>query len=84
MLSWSRQLAPNTTLKFQMRAGDTSDLSAVPWSGPDGSSATYFTDQNGESLPDELQNNRYVQYKAFFTSDSIGTPVLESVRLKYE
>lgn len=79
-----RQLAPNTTLTFQVRAGDTSTLSGVPWYGPDGTGETYFTAESGTSFPQIFQNKRYVQYKAYFTSDSIGTPVLESVRLKYE
>lgn len=82
--AWSRQLAPNTTLSFQVRAGNTNNLSGLPWYGPDGTSDTYFMLESGEPFPENLQDQQYVQYKAFYTSDSVGTPVLESVRLKYE
>ncbi len=84
MFSWLRQLAPSTTLRFQVRAGNTASLAGLPWFGPDGTIDTYFTLETGESFPENLQDTRYVQYKAYYTSDSIGTPVLESVRLLYE
>jgi len=83
-ISWVNTVPSGTDLRLQIRTGNSSDLSAVAWSGPDGTASTYFTSENGELLPQAIQNKRYVQYKAFYTSDSISTPILESVRVNYE
>ncbi|HEC63806.1 MAG TPA: hypothetical protein ENI23_00765 [bacterium] len=82
--AWDEQLVPGIDLTFQLRSGTTSDLTGVPWYGPDGTSTTFFTDPLGEAIPAVMQNNRYVQYKGYFTSDTIATPVLESFRVNYE
>ncbi|WKZ28097.1 MAG: hypothetical protein QY330_00615 [Candidatus Dojkabacteria bacterium] len=83
-LNWSETLNENTDIVFQVRSGTSSNLSSVAFVGPDGTSSTFFTNYNGEYLPQIIQNKRYVQYKAILTSDRIFTPILESVRINYE
>lgn len=84
-LSWTETAAPNADLKFQVRAGTTSDLSAQPWVGPDGTSGSYFTVPNGEYLPSSLNGKRYIQYKAFFYCyDTINTIVFNDMTINYQ
>lgn len=83
-ISWTNQVPANTDLKLQVRTGNSADLSAVAWAGPDGTASTYFTDETGELMPTIVQNKRYIQYKAFYTSDSVSTPILEATRVNYE
>ncbi len=84
VIQWGKQSPSGSTLKFQVRTGTSSDLSAATWTGPDGTSSTYFTTSTGEYLPSSLQSKRYIQYKAFFTSDTANTAILEDVTINYE
>ena len=75
-MSWTATVPVNTTLRFQVAA---SSNSAGPFNfvGPDGSSATYFS--NGASLA-QFDGNRYLKYEAIFTSsNSTQTPTLNDV-----
>ena len=83
-ISWNEQILANTDIKFQIRAGTTADLSAAAWIGPDGTNATFFTNSLGEMLPSSAQNKRYIQFKAYFYSNKVYTPVLESVKINYQ
>ncbi len=82
-LTWNSAVPASTSLKFQLRSGDTSDLSSSNWMGPDGTSSTYFTLSSGESLS-SIPTKRYVQYKAFFGSDTISTPILNDLKITYQ
>ncbi len=82
MLSWDSTVPANTTLRFQVRSGATSNLTGT-FVGSDGTPGTYFTSGGGSALPSVISNNRYFQYRAFYTSDSISTPTLKSVTLNY-
>lgn len=83
-ISWDETLLDNTDLRLQVRAGSTADLSSVNWAGPDGTDGTYFTNPQGELLPSLVQSKRYIQYKAFYSSDKVNTPVLEEIRINYQ
>ena len=83
-LTWDEQLYDNTDLRLQIRTGTTADLSSVPWSGPDGTVNTFYTDPGGELIHQNSQLKRYIQYKAYFTSDKINTPVLQEIRINYQ
>ncbi len=67
-----------------MRTSDNPAFTGSQWYGPDGTTGTYFTTQTGQLLPSIVQNKRYIQYRAYFTSDTISTPILEDVRIQYE
>lgn len=83
LLKWTETVPALTDLKFQIKTGNQSNLSDGVWVGPDGTSSTYFTNNNGEVLPSILHGKRYIQYKAFFTSDKISTPLLTDITLNY-
>lgn len=83
-LTWDETVYANTDIQIQLRSGDTVDLSGIDWVGPDGTSATYFTEPVTTQLPEILQNHRYIQYKLYFTSDLVNTPVLEAIRINYQ
>lgn len=82
-LMWNEQLPTGTDLKIQLRASNYSNMSGATWMGPDGTSGTYFTDPIGSPIPVGLSNNRYIQYKVFFTGDGSETPVFEDVSIIY-
>ncbi len=84
-ISWDASMFVNTTLSFQVRAATTSGgIASATFVGPDGTAATYFTNSFGEYLPAGVQNKQYIQYKAYFTTDKIYTPVLNSLKINYQ
>ena len=75
-IAWTADTPAGTDVQFQAAA---SSDPAGPFSfvGPDGTSATFFT--NGGSLA-QFNGNRYLQYQASFTtSDTAATPALHDV-----
>lgn len=72
-----------TEIKFQLRSGNTPDLSSQSWLGPDGTAGTYY-ENGGGVIPQTMSNSRYIQFKAFFTSDTVSTPILKEVRINYQ
>lgn len=73
-----------TEIKFQARAGDTADLSTLPWVGPDGTTATFFTSSGENSFGASFQRKRYIQYKGFFISDTYTSPEIEDTMITYQ
>jgi hypothetical protein len=71
-------------LKFQVMSCDDASCSGETLVGPSNTSATYFTNVS-ESLNATLTpDNRWFQYKAFFsTADDSVTPHLSSVDVGY-
>ena len=82
--SLEQQYTVASFMKFQIRTGDTLDLSAVSWVGPDGTSGTYYIDETGNYIHSSANGHRYFQYKIEFTSDTEVSPVLESFILRYQ
>ena len=83
-LQWKQEVPEGASVKLQLRAGDSPDLSNENWVGPDGTSTSYFTQPTGERIPAVLQNNRYIQYRIVLTSDQINTPLVTEVRINYQ
>lgn len=83
-MKWNAQIAANTSIRFQVRSNTTNNFTGIAWVGPDGTSATYFTNSLGEYLPSVVQNKRYFQYIAYFNSDSYATPYLLDTNLNYQ
>lgn len=83
-ISWSGQEPLNTDIRFQVA---TSDNAGGPWvfTGPDGTSATYYTDSNGEYIDYASHaSNRYIRYKLFLDSQAdLQTPILDEVAISY-
>jgi hypothetical protein len=76
-LSWTATTpAASTTLQFQAAASNTS-TGPFNFVGPDGTTSTFFT--SGDSLS-QFDGNRYLEYKALFTSSDITqTATLQDV-----
>lgn len=83
-LDWGSTVPATTTLRLQLRAGNSANLSAVSWKGPDGTSSTYFTGTGGVYLSTMLDNNRYIQFRALLDGDGTATPILDEVIINYE
>ena len=66
-----------TTLKFQVRSGNTNPI-ATDFIGPDGTTGSYYTNNNGENL--NVADGQYLQYKAYFTTYNASvSPGMSSV-----
>lgn len=85
-IEWGASLPPETAVSFQIRSGNSTDLSGEPWVGPDGSSATFFTNTVGEYIPTAVSGKRYIQYKAFLEASSTleDTPTLNNIKIVYQ
>ncbi|HRH23122.1 MAG TPA: fibronectin type III domain-containing protein [Candidatus Magasanikbacteria bacterium] len=85
-VSWTGTTPTGTVIKFQVRTS-ADNSSFTSWMGPDGTSATYFTDSTGaQSMPAALTDgvsDRWIQYKVFLESDGTGTPTLAQSTLTY-
>ncbi len=84
-LSLSKSLpSSGTTIKVQIKTSDTeAGLSSALWSGPDGTSSTYFTSDS--SSLDSFSLKPFVQYQAILeTSSPSKTPTLSSLGLNYQ
>jgi len=83
LLSWSGEKPENNDIKIQLRSSNNPDLSGQSWIGPDGTSLSYFT-QDNMIIPIILRNNRYIQYKVYFYGDFINTPIFENITIDYQ
>ena len=77
-LSWTATVPANTTLRFQI-AGSNNPGGPFNFIGPDGTAATFFT-SSPSNIYNLVNGNRYLKYKAFFTTaDSAVTPNVSDV-----
>lgn len=84
-LAWNPTTQPAQTepgaLRFQIAANN--DDTTWNFTGPDGTAGTYFT-SSGASLPESLNGNRYLRYKAYLqTDDEQFTPSVEDVAFAF-
>ncbi|MDD2482776.1 MAG: fibronectin type III domain-containing protein [Candidatus Shapirobacteria bacterium] len=87
-ISWIKATPTDTATKFQIKTASTSDgLIAADWKGPDGTNASYFSNNLGETTPTNVRDglsDQWIQYKAFLnTDDSSISPTLYDVSLTY-
>ncbi|RLJ03762.1 MAG: hypothetical protein DRP08_03045, partial [Candidatus Aenigmatarchaeota archaeon] len=69
-------------LKFQVRSCDDTSCSGEDFVGPDGTTASYFT-QSPAAL--NISTNRYFHYKAYLSTEDVNeTPILYNVTVNYE
>lgn len=82
ILTWEPpSQSASTTVAFQLAANN--DNGTWNYVGPDGTSATYYT-VPGSDISNVLDNNRYVRYKMFLSTDNDKkTPVVTSVSVNY-
>lgn len=71
-------------LQLQIRACPAAGCGEVPFVGPDGTGATFFSEGEQHGLPEDLVGASF-QYRAVLQSDVAGmTPVLDRVELTVE
>jgi hypothetical protein len=70
-------------VRFQVRASSTFPIpDAVPFIGPGNLPSAYFT-ASGASLPSEVWNKRYFQYRMYLQGDETASPLVYSVSIDY-
>lgn len=81
-LSWDAAgTAPGVEVKFQVASGASSP--PADFRGPDGTAGTYYT-TSGQALWAGHNPDRYIRYKAYFSTDNpVLTPQLKSVTISY-
>ena len=82
-ISWQGDTPFLTRLDFRIRTATSQEqLHDAPWTGPSGVDSVFTT--QGRRLPSVPPDHRWIQYKAGLVSpDSVNTPVLRSVTIKY-
>ncbi len=77
---------PACEVLFQVRSAVDSGGSPGTWTDWLGSSGigTYFSINEGEIIPIDLNDNQWVQYRFILTGDGVDSPILEAIRIKYK
>lgn len=85
-LDWDASTEAGSTLWFQLRTASSSGgLSSATWVGPDGTASTYYdTPPQVITLSASRTGQRYVQIRAYYTSDGENSVSLETVTLDYQ
>ena len=83
VLAINGNIPSDTSMKVQLRVSNSSNMSDAVWIGDDGTSSTYFERISTFDLPIGLIG-RYIQYRVFFESDTVSTPLLEELIINYE
>mgnify|MGYP000277020370 CR=1 FL=1 len=85
-LAWNADTPIATRLEFQIRTANTeSGLASAVWSGPDGDSNTRYTTPGQVIITNPGASGiRWIQYKIYFYSNGIDTPILRDVTIDYE
>jgi len=84
-IDWSASEVAGGTVKLQIRTSSTEgNITSATWVGWDGTSATYYETPRTKIATSETKTGvRYFQFKIIATSDSVETPNIESVTVKY-
>jgi hypothetical protein len=81
-LDWQGNTPAQTSLTFQVAANN--DSATWNFTGPDGTNGSYYT-ATGTLIALNLNNNRYLRYKAYFDSpDGVSTPRLDFISIAYK
>ena len=81
-LSWIAAVPKNATLKLQVRSGSSpAAVTAATWFGPSAAGGYHATSPS--PLHTAHAGHRYLQYRAVFSSDFGGTPILDKVEIAF-
>lgn len=73
----------NTSMKLQFRVGNNSSMTGSNWFGPDDTASTYFEGSDFYEFQDNI-SGQYFQYKVFFESDTLRTPLFKEILIYYD
>jgi len=80
---WTELINPGVT-NVELQIATNTDNATWDFVGPDGTSATRFTNPNGEAIPLEHVLGRYFRYKVYMsTTDNEQSPVVYDVSVNY-
>ena len=84
-IDWDYVDTVGGTVKFQIRTADTiAHLSTATWVGSDGTASSYYeTPRTTIVTSPSATGKRYIQFKIIMTSDTIETPLIETVNINY-
>jgi prepilin-type N-terminal cleavage/methylation domain-containing protein len=84
-LEFDANVPAGATLDFQIRTADTAaNLLLADWVGPDGTDQTFYdTNRTEVTLSPTATGQRFVQIKAYLTSDSVNSAEIDSINLNY-
>lgn len=85
-LSWTEDVSKGGEIKLQLRTADTeTSLAEADFVGPAGTNEDYYTYAEGTKISSSHNNDRWIQYKAYFTGDAdrTATPILKDVTIEY-
>jgi hypothetical protein len=85
-ISWSESETPGTSVTFQVRTSPN-NATWTDWTGPDGTSATVFTDSTGaQDMPaafNDSENDQWMQYRMTLTGNGSAAPTVSDTTLTY-
>lgn len=82
-LFWTESINPGVT-NVELQIATNTDDTTWNFVGPDGTSATRFTNPSGEAIPITAASGRYIRYKAYLTTlNNQVTPIISSVSINY-
>lgn len=82
-LFWTESINPGTT-NVELQIATNTDNSTWNFVGPDGTSATRYTNPDGEGIPLTYIFGRYIKYKVYMTTtDNEQTPIVYDVSVNY-
>lgn len=77
---------PACSVKLQIRGAADNGGAPDTWSDWYGELGvgTFFTNSEGSLIPNDLNGNQWIQYRAYLESDGANTPTLEEVEINYK
>lgn len=83
ILALNTEVPFGSGLEIQVRVSNDPTMAGSSWIGPDGTSATFYSQSGVFDFP-PLLIGRYIQYRAIFRSNTDLTPLLKEVIINYE
>ncbi|MFA6599038.1 MAG: NosD domain-containing protein, partial [Ignavibacteriaceae bacterium] len=82
-IAWQKIPAPNTQIYFQLRSGNSvEEIANSHWYGP-ADTSDFYSYNLGESINTTHQGDKFIQYRAIFTSLQGNSSILNSVSIEY-
>jgi|GEM_PF-5336609 len=84
-IEWQATTPAQTSVRVQIRvAKKKHQINSAQWFGPDGTSATFFSQTDTIAVPATIAHYRYVQYRVELTGTQTISPSFEDIRIYYE
>ncbi len=81
-ISW-QPTTPLTGTQLRFQLASNNDSTTWVFRGPDGTSGSYYDNPIGENIWSGHQGDRYLRYRAYFSTSTPLSPKLESISIAY-